>query len=146
MHHISKLVISLLLAITILSSTTTATRNAHLKINPNITKYASLQSRLQLSGGGSLVDCWNALTELKSCTSEIVLFFLNGESYLTIDCCHAIRTITFHCWPSMLSTVGFTAEEADILRGYCDAEVGPGAPVTRAPPTQSPAPAPEVAA
>jgi Prolamin-like len=140
----TKLVLSLFLAITILSTTTAAARNAHLKINPNTTNYASLQSRLQLSGG--LVDCWNALTELKSCTSEIVLFFLNGESYLTIDCCHAIRTITFHCWPSMLSTVGFTAEEADILRGYCDAEIGSDVPVSEAPPTQSPALAPPVAA
>jgi Prolamin-like len=140
----SKLILSFFLAITILSTTTTEARNAHLKINPNITKYASLQSRLQLNGG--LVDCWNALTELKSCTSEIVLFFLNGESYLTVDCCHAIRTITFHCWPSMLSTVGFTAEEVDILRGYCDAEVGSGVPVSGAPPAQNPAAAPAVVA
>lgn len=148
MHHMSKLVLSLLLAIAILSTTTAATRNnVHLKLHPDVTKYAaSLQSRLQLNKGGGLVDCWNALAELKSCTSEIVLFFLNGESYLTIECCHAIRTITFQCWPSMLSTVGFTAEEADILRGYCDAEVGSGAPVTGAPPSQSPAPAPIVPA
>ncbi|KAJ4795562.1 Egg cell-secreted protein 1.1 [Rhynchospora pubera] len=144
MHHISKLILSLLLAITILSTTTAATRIAPLKRNHNLATYASLQSRLQQ--GGSLVDCWNALTELKSCTSEIVLFFLNGESYLTIDCCHAIRTITFQCWPSMLSTVGFTVEEADILRGYCDAEVGSDAPVSGAPPAQSPAQAPPVPA
>ncbi|WMV26776.1 hypothetical protein MTR67_020161 [Solanum verrucosum] len=63
--------------------------------------------------------CWNALFELKSCTNEIILFFFNGESYLGKDCCRAIRTITYNCWPSMLSSVGFTAEEVDILRGYC---------------------------
>ncbi|KAI3894512.1 hypothetical protein MKW92_030331, partial [Papaver armeniacum] len=33
----------------------------------------------------------------------------------------AIRIITRECWPSMLASVGFTAEEGDILRGYCDA-------------------------
>lgn len=139
----SKLLLSLLAAVAILSATTSAARNVQLdKLSRNLTAYSSLESRLQLTSG--LVDCWNALTELKSCTSEIVLFFLNGESYLTIECCHAIRTITYRCWPSMLSAVGFTVEEADILRGYCDAEVGPDAPEKGAPPAQSPALAPAV--
>lgn len=31
--------------------------------------------------------------------------------------------ITRNCWPAMLDSLGFTSEEADILRGYCDAEV-----------------------
>ncbi|KAG0498517.1 hypothetical protein HPP92_003208 [Vanilla planifolia] len=62
------------------------------------------------------------MTELRSCTSEIILFFLDGESYLTLDCCRAVRVITHSCWPTMLSALGFTAEEADVLRGYCDAE------------------------
>ncbi|KAM0009011.1 putative Egg cell-secreted protein 1.1/1.5 [Helianthus debilis subsp. tardiflorus] len=65
------------------------------------------------------MDCWNALLELKSCTNEIVLFFLNGDSYLTMDCCRAIRTITYGCWPSMLTSLGFTSEQGDILQGYC---------------------------
>ncbi|KAL8261416.1 hypothetical protein R6Q59_025465 [Mikania micrantha] len=69
--------------------------------------------------GGELMDCWNALFELKSCTNEIILFFLNGDSYLTMDCCRAIRVITYGCWPSMLTSLGFTSEEGDILRGYC---------------------------
>lgn len=72
-----------------------------------------------------LADCWSALTELRSCTNEIVLFFLNGESYLTIGCCKAIRIITRDCWPTMLDSIGFTSQEADILRGYCDAETAP---------------------
>ncbi|PKA53954.1 Egg cell-secreted protein 1.4 [Apostasia shenzhenica] len=71
---------------------------------------------------GGLADCWGALLELRSCTNEIILFFLNGESYLTVDCCRSIRIITRRCWPSMLTSVGFTAEEGDILRGYCDAD------------------------
>lgn len=96
-------------------------------------------------GGGWMMECWSAVTELRSCTNEIVLFFLNGESYLGHDCCLAIRTVTHHCWPAMLASVGFTAEEADILRGFCDAEVGAHAPPATpvVPPTaQAPAPAP----
>ena len=68
-----------------------------------------------------LMDCWNALLELKSCTNEIILFLLNGDSYLTKDCCRAIRIITYGCWPSMLTSLGFTSEEGDILKGYCGA-------------------------
>ncbi|KAG8088921.1 hypothetical protein GUJ93_ZPchr0011g28106 [Zizania palustris] len=90
-------------------------------------------------GGGWMMECWSAVTELRSCTNEIVLFFLNGESYLGPECCVAIRTVTRHCWPAMLASVGFTAQEADILRGFCDAEVAGG---THAPPPCSPAPAP----
>uniref|UniRef100_A0A0D9XPG8 Prolamin-like domain-containing protein n=1 Tax=Leersia perrieri TaxID=77586 RepID=A0A0D9XPG8_9ORYZ len=73
-----------------------------------------------------MAECWGAVTRLGSCTNEIVLFFVNGESYLGADCCLAIRTVTRNCWPAMLSSVGFTVEEADILRGFCDAEVGGG--------------------
>ncbi|KAJ3671421.1 hypothetical protein LUZ60_007500 [Juncus effusus] len=135
MNSFPKLLISLFLTITILSIPTSATRD--LKPNPN-PRRQSLESRLQ--PGGGMFDCWTSLTELKSCTSEIILFFLNGESYLTMECCHAIRTITHQCWPSMLSTVGFTVEEADILRGYCDAELAPPAPTTVMSPIGSPAP------
>ncbi|KAF6166053.1 hypothetical protein GIB67_012950 [Kingdonia uniflora] len=39
----------------------------------------NLEARLNNEGGGGLGDYWNALFELKSCTNEIVLFFLNGE-------------------------------------------------------------------
>ena len=74
------------------------------------------------------------------CTNEIVLFFLNGESYLGRDCCIAIRTITLHCWPSMLASIGLTAHEADILRGFCDAEI------PHAPPPPAPAVVPAPAA
>ncbi|XP_026458034.1 egg cell-secreted protein 1.2-like [Papaver somniferum] len=72
-------------------------------------------------GGAGMVECWNALYELRSCTNEIILFFMDGDMYLGLECCRAIRIITRDCWPSMLTSVGFTAEEGDILRGYCDA-------------------------
>ncbi|KAL5698320.1 hypothetical protein ACHQM5_029374 [Ranunculus cassubicifolius] len=91
----------------------------------------NLQARLYGEGTG---NCWNALLELKSCTNEIVIFFLNGESYLGYDCCRAIRIITRECWPTMLTSIGFTSQEGDILRGYCDATTGsPTAPPAQAP-------------
>ncbi|CAM0874598.1 unnamed protein product [Alopecurus aequalis] len=92
-------------------------------------------------GGGWMMECFGAVTELRSCTNEIVLFFINGESWLGRDCCLAIRTVTRHCWPSMLASVGFTSEEADVLRGFCDAEVG-GAHAPPPPPAAPLAPAP----
>uniref|UniRef100_A0ACD5WAZ3 Uncharacterized protein n=1 Tax=Avena sativa TaxID=4498 RepID=A0ACD5WAZ3_AVESA len=102
------------------------------------------EGQQQGEGGGWMMECFGAVTELRSCTNEIVLFFINGESWLGRDCCVAIRVVTRHCWPSILASVGFTAEEADVLRGFCDAEVG-GAPAATTPPPPAPlalAPAP----
>ncbi|XP_010250947.1 PREDICTED: egg cell-secreted protein 1.4-like [Nelumbo nucifera] len=96
----------------------------------------NLAARLE-GGEGGIADCWTALLELRSCTNEIILFFLNGEAYLGLDCCRAIRIITRQCWPSMLNSLGFTAEEGDILRGYCDATASPPTPRVVSP-VQSP--------
>ncbi|KAL5697996.1 hypothetical protein ACHQM5_029086 [Ranunculus cassubicifolius] len=104
----------LVLTLSCLLSASTATK---LSIKPG----QNLHARLNGEGGSTYTDCWNALLELKSCTNEIVLFFLNGESYLGQDCCRAIRVITRDCWPSMLTSLGFTSQEGDILQGYCDA-------------------------
>ncbi|KAK9134438.1 hypothetical protein Syun_013768 [Stephania yunnanensis] len=136
---LSKLALFLALMLFIMAPSTLEARE--LALNPG----RDLQARLFLGIGeggeaeGGLVNCWNSLVELRSCTNEILLFFLNGESYLGLDCCRAIRVITHHCWPSMLTSLGFTAEEGDILRGYCDAS--PSAPLPPAVP--SPALAPE---
>ncbi|KAG5575205.1 hypothetical protein H5410_055339 [Solanum commersonii] len=73
-------------------------------------------------------ECWDSLFELQACTGEIVLFFVNGETYLGQNCCGAIRIIERQCWPSMLSSLGFTSEEGDILHGYCDASESPSTP------------------
>ncbi|XP_078427646.1 egg cell-secreted protein 1.2-like [Wolffia australiana] len=112
---------------------------------PSMAIRSSLEARLRMTSfqldsedGGGMVDCWGALYELRSCTNEVVLFFLNGESYIGHDCCRAIRIITHQCWPNMLSSIGFTAEEGDVLRDYCDVEAtGPPAPVSL-PPTPAP--------
>ncbi|GAY64326.1 hypothetical protein CUMW_232670 [Citrus unshiu] len=55
--------------------------------------------------------------ELKSCSNEI--------ADIVLDCCCAIDIITCNCWPAMLTSLGFTAEEGNILRGYCDASSAP---------------------
>ncbi|RLN43399.1 egg cell-secreted protein 1.3-like [Panicum miliaceum] len=88
---------------------------------------AGLAQRLE--GEGSQ-QCWEALVDIKSCTGEIILFFLNGEAYLGPGCCRAIRAIEQRCWATdaMLSVIGFTPEEGDMLKGYCDAGDNGGSP------------------
>ncbi|KAJ4715417.1 egg cell-secreted protein 1.1-like [Melia azedarach] len=107
----------ILLVLTYLIAYAAALRDLPIKPGYN------LATRLDASGG--LVDCWNALLELKSCSNEIVLFFLNGQADIGPNCCRAISIITRNCWPSMLISLGLTIEEGNILRGYCDASPGP---------------------
>lgn len=98
-----------------------------------------LSARLMANG---VAQCWDSLMELRSCSGEVVLFFLNGETYLGPSCCRAIRVIEHKCWAAdaMLSALGFTAEEGDILRGYCDATNGSSGP------PDAPGPASKIAA
>ncbi|CAN8287724.1 unnamed protein product [Cochlearia groenlandica] len=85
---------------------------------PTVADSTDIAARLQ---GGGLMQCWDALYEIKSCTNEIVLFFLNGETKLGLGCCHAVDVITTDCWPAMLTSLGFTSDETNVLRGYCKA-------------------------
>lgn len=80
---------------------------------------SSLQERLE--SNGNTLDCWNALTEIRSCSNEIMTYFLNGAIDISPMCCQGISVITHECWPAMLTTIGFTPDETYILRGYCDA-------------------------
>lgn len=67
--------------------------------------------------------CWDSLIELSACTGEVIMFFLNGETYLGPSCCEAIRTIDSRCSPVLIRTLlGYTTEEEDVLEGYCDAK------------------------
>ncbi|GAY65668.1 hypothetical protein CUMW_242890 [Citrus unshiu] len=93
------------------------------RLNNNIKPGYDLVTRLEASGG--LTECWNALMELKSCSNEIVIFFLNSQANIGLDCCRAIDIITRNCRLAMLTSLGFTAEEGNILRGYCDASSAP---------------------
>ena len=81
------------------------------------TSNPTLATRLRLEDNNV---CWETLLELQSCTGEVILFFLNGETYLGSGCCHALLNIAQECWPNMLTTLGLTPQEGDILRGYCD--------------------------
>ncbi|KAL9448248.1 hypothetical protein AB3S75_015676 [Citrus x aurantiifolia] len=93
------------------------------RLNNNMKSDYDLATRLEASGG--LTECWNALMKLKSCSNEIVIFFLNSQADIGPDCCRAIDIITRNCWPAMFTSLGFTTEEGNILRGYCDASSAP---------------------
>ncbi|POO00319.1 Prolamin-like domain containing protein [Trema orientale] len=95
---------------------------------------SNIMARLKLEDESS--NCWDSLIQLQACTGEIILFFLNGETYLGPSCCQAIRIIGQHCWPAMFGTIGFTTEEADVLEGYCDKETAHSPPPP--PPPSSP--------
>ncbi|KAK1323853.1 Egg cell-secreted protein 1.4 [Acorus calamus] len=93
---------------------------------------SSLSARLHADddGAGGAMECWESLMELRACTGEVILFFLNGETRLGEPCCGAIGYIERHCWPSMLTSIGFTPEEGDLLLGYCDSSSSAAAPPT----------------
>ncbi|KFK28161.1 hypothetical protein AALP_AA8G480500 [Arabis alpina] len=69
------------------------------------------------SGAGNLMDCWNAGLELKSCTEEIVEFFLSrtGTTVSSVgidkDCCGAIGLVVKDCWSVMFTSLGLTNME-----------------------------------
>ncbi|XP_019430252.1 PREDICTED: egg cell-secreted protein 1.1-like [Lupinus angustifolius] len=83
----------------------------------------SLVARLKLEDGTSSSNCWDSLFQIQACSGEIIMFFLNGETYLGNGCCHAIRVIQHDCWPNIVHSLGFTGEETDVLEGYCDEAV-----------------------
>ncbi|CAJ1964478.1 unnamed protein product [Sphenostylis stenocarpa] len=87
--------------------------------NPSST--LSLALRLKLEGEPS--NCWESLWHMQACSGEIIMFFLNGETYLGKACCEAIRVIGHDCWPNIVGSLGFTSEETDVLEGYCDEAV-----------------------
>ncbi|CAK9313485.1 unnamed protein product [Citrullus colocynthis] len=82
--------------------------------NPKV----SLATRLNLERNAS--DCWGSLFQLEACSSEIITFFLNGNINLSPNCCQSIEIIQHKCWPTLLSSLGYTVEEANILEVYCD--------------------------
>ncbi|KAE8684379.1 abscisic stress-ripening protein 1-like [Hibiscus syriacus] len=93
---------------------------------PLETPEPTLEARLKLDADSP--SCWESLTQIQSCSGEVILFFLNGETYLGDACCHAIHTISHQCWPDMMETLGYTTEEGDILEGYCDQEIADSPP------------------
>ncbi|KAL7131442.1 hypothetical protein ABFS83_12G003400 [Erythranthe nasuta] len=117
MNSTFKLPLIPVIALLLCSTATTKTATARM-VDP----YSTIAARLKLEEvHGATPKCWESLLELQSCTAEVVLFFLNGETYLGPGCCRAIRVIQRDCWPTMLGSLGYTAEEGDVLRGYCDA-------------------------
>ncbi|KAH9790683.1 Egg cell-secreted protein 1.4 [Citrus sinensis] len=93
------------------------------RLNNNMKPDYDLATRLEASEG--LMEYWNPLMKLKSCSNEIVIFFFNSQADIGSDYCRAIDIITRNCWPAMVTSLGFTAKEGNILRGYCDASSAP---------------------
>lgn len=106
--------------------------------NMTTTRAQSLAVRLKLDQDGGSSGCWETLFELQACTGEIILFFLNGETFLGTGCCRAIEKIERQCWPSMMGSLGFTSQEGDVLRGYCDVSDSGDVPTTSPPPPPPP--------
>jgi hypothetical protein len=79
------------------ASTTTTTSSAARPAELVAPAPAPAAWRGLFDGEGSQ-QCWETLMEIKSCTGEIILFFLNGEAYLGPGCCRAIRVIERRCW------------------------------------------------
>ncbi|KAJ4753882.1 Egg cell-secreted protein 1.1 [Rhynchospora pubera] len=128
-----KLVFALVILVTITTLSATINPTA---AHPNL---PNLVSRLQAN---SLKQCWDSLMELRSCSGEAVLFFLNGETYLGPSCCRAIQVIEHQCWAAdaMLAALGFTVHEGDILRAYCDASTEDNADTRGQPSPAAPSP------
>lgn len=121
-HNLVALVMTILLAlITTMASASNNTTDASAAV--------TLAARLKLEGEGS-TNCWDSLFHLQSCTGEVIMFFLNGETYLGPTCCQAIRVVGHDCWPDMLASLGYTSEEGDVLQGYCDAKQSPPPPTS----------------
>ncbi|EPS71237.1 hypothetical protein M569_03529 [Genlisea aurea] len=71
-----------------------------------------------------VMDCFNALYRIRSCSREISEYFAKGSLDLTPSCCGAISVVTRECLllPDMLTALGYTSDQAYVLRGYCDAD------------------------
>ncbi|XP_054817568.1 egg cell-secreted protein 1.1-like [Prosopis cineraria] len=108
----------ILIALTLMASPFSAKASRSLSNLP-VSSRTSLAARLKLEAES--VTCWDSLFELQACSGEVITFFLSGETYLGHGCCQAIKKVIGQdCWPNIMSSLGFTNEEGDILEGYCD--------------------------
>lgn len=108
----------LFLLTALLALTMPFTASSFRPLNNPIGSKSNLAARLKLDEESS--NCWNSLIQLHACSGEVILFFLNGETHLGHSCCEAIQTIEHQCWPAVLGSLGFSTDETDILKGYCD--------------------------
>jgi hypothetical protein len=122
-HAVLPALLLLLAVATAATASTAGARPSTITTAVTFVRAASVGSLADRLEGEGPQQCWEALMDIKSCTGEIILFFLNGEAYLGPGCCGAIRVIEQRCWAAdaMLSVIGFTPEEGDMLKGYCDA-------------------------
>ncbi|CAI9109108.1 OLC1v1008863C1 [Oldenlandia corymbosa var. corymbosa] len=80
---------------------------------------------ISTNGGSSTttssLECWDALSEVTSCSDKIYAYFTGGKADIGPYCCRAINVITHNCWPAILTALGFSTDQTFVLRGYCDA-------------------------
>lgn len=89
---------------------------------PNQTRF-NHRARID-QADATVSECLNAITDIKFCGREIVDFFARGKiDHISKPCRRAIKLITRHCWPALMTALGFTAEECSMLRGYCEAVI-----------------------
>ncbi|GKE66744.1 egg cell-secreted protein 1.2-like protein [Tanacetum coccineum] len=98
---------------------TASARDIFFPVNVNVT------TNTTVNGTTASTDCWIALYDVKSCSNEISSYFKNGTVDIGPSCFQAVKTITHDCWPNLLTMLGFTLEETNVLRGYCDASASP---------------------
>ncbi|CAL9020241.1 unnamed protein product [Prunus brigantina] len=90
-----------LLALTMPFLATTGRRLNHFFASTNLIRSNSnLTAKLNLDEESS--NFWDSLFQLQACSGE------------------PFRPLSIHCWPTLLGTLGFTAKETNVLKGYCD--------------------------
>uniref|UniRef100_A0A6N2KCU6 Prolamin-like domain-containing protein n=1 Tax=Salix viminalis TaxID=40686 RepID=A0A6N2KCU6_SALVM len=92
MDHSFKLLLTFFLACSTVPS-------MPLMAHPQVSTHTSLATRLRLDNEES--GCWGSVLHLQSCISNVLLFFLNGETYLSPSCCrthHRTPLLAFHAW------------------------------------------------
>ena len=74
---------------------------------------------------GAQATCLHLLMGMNYCTSEIVDFFSGSQSNIGSGCCRSISSISKNCWPSTLTSFGFTADVHNKLKDHCAAASSP---------------------
>uniref|UniRef100_A0A2N9INC8 Prolamin-like domain-containing protein n=1 Tax=Fagus sylvatica TaxID=28930 RepID=A0A2N9INC8_FAGSY len=89
-------------------------------------------ARIQPSSNAS--KHWRAC-QLLECTpgakllsNEIISFIINRQSELNHCCCRVIATTSLTCWPSILTSFGFTPTQGAMLQGHCQGASGSTVP------------------
>lgn len=112
------------LVLTCLLAFATATGSYDLKVN---SRGHNLTERIEASDG-QFIECQKALLQLKSCSNVTIQYFLTGHADISSECCSGIEASTSACSPAGFTSLGYTAQESNILSAYCTATAPAPAP------------------